>query len=156
MTPLIACPADDLMLPFMMMSAASSFAPPSTAVNALTAKIRRVLCMGSLLGRWRGNGFQVRGDSGDLCGLEVMPKARHARRAIADHLAHHVFLPAERLTRKGRTVERAGQLRLGVAHAARLIEESHADKLPLVELSVRSSLLCKRTRRRNGNHDKRK
>src|SRR5262245_13019030 len=104
----------------MMTSAASSFvAPPSAAAtNKLTARIGRVQHMGSLLRSRRGYGLEVRGDGRDLCGLEMMLEARHARGAVADHLAHHVFLPAERFARKRRTVERARQLRLGMAHAA--------------------------------------
>src|SRR4051812_12289680 len=113
MTPPIACPADDVMLPFMMMSAAfSSAAPPSSAAVSTLARIRDVLRIISPSGSWRGNGLQIRRDRGDLFGLEVMAEAGHARRAVADHLAHHIFLAAERLAREGRAVERTRQLRL--------------------------------------------
>src|SRR5262249_37004269 len=66
-------------------------------------------------------------------GLEMVLEAGHARGAVADHLAHHGFLAVERPLRQLRPVERARELRLGVADAARLIEQPHAQKLSVFE-----------------------
>src|SRR3954453_18771307 len=127
MTPPIACPSDDLMLPFMTMSAALSVvgAASRAAAIAAPARIDRVLVMVSLLRRGRRDCLEIGDDGVNLRRREMMPETGHSRRAVADDLSHHVVLPAERLARERRPVERAGQLGLGVTDAARLIEQPH-------------------------------
>src|SRR6185436_846184 len=145
MTPPIASPADDLMLPLRIASAALSRTgtPRSATTNAPTARVNGVLRMASLLRCGRRDGFQV-GDNGvNLRRLEMVLEARHARRAVADHLAHHSVLPAERLPRQRRPIQRARQLRLGVTKAARLIEQPHAEKLSVVERSIALLRRCR-------------
>src|SRR3954468_173724 len=143
MTPPIASPADDLMLPLRMASAAwaGAGAASSATANTLIPRIKDVLRMASLLRCGRGNGLEIGDDGVDLRRLEMMLEARHARRAIADHLAHDIVLPAERLARQRRAVQRARQLRLGVTDPARLIEQPHAEKLLVVEPRVCGILL---------------
>src|SRR5262249_6339327 len=99
-----------------------------------------------------GYGFQVRNDRFDWCGLDMIFEARHAGGAIADDLPHHRFLSARRILRQFGTVERARHLRLGVADAARLIEQPHAHKLLVVEGSA-ACLLRRRALRRQRERD---
>src|SRR5450432_582554 len=70
-------------------------------------------------GRIRGwHSFQVRDDRTDLGGLELKPKARHARGSGADEFAHDVLLAVERVLRQDRPILSARDLRLGVADDA--------------------------------------
>src|SRR5207302_7792978 len=70
--------------------------------------------------------LDVRDDGVDLGRLEVMLEAGHARRAVRDEAAQRELLPAERGAGQLGRVLRARHLRLGVAGAARLVEEPHA------------------------------
>src|SRR5437764_1000664 len=97
----------------------------------------------SLLRCGRRDGLEVCDDGVDLRRLEVMFEARHPRGAVADDLAHHVVLTAKRLARERRAVERAGELRLGVTDAARLVEQPHTEKLLVVERNLRGGRLCR-------------
>src|SRR6266851_2138759 len=60
-------------------------------------------------------------------------EAGHARRAVGDHLAHHRFLPAERVLGQGGTELHRRELRLEMTDAARLHKERLAELLRLVE-----------------------
>src|SRR5262245_26613707 len=83
-----------------------------------------------------------------------MLEARHARRAVADDVAHHRVLAARGIARELRTVERARHLRLGVADAARLIEQPHAEKLLIVERPVAACLLGRRALQHHGERER--
>src|SRR5712672_1523098 len=75
-------------------------------------------------------------------------EARHARRAVGDHLAHHVFLAAERLAREHRRELHRRELRLEVADPAGLDEQTLAELLRVVELRVRLLGRCPGDERR--------
>src|SRR5262244_2555213 len=85
--------------------------------------------------RWlrRQHGLQVRDNGIDLLRLEVELEARHARRAVHDHLAHHVLAAAAGFFRQGRAERVDVDLRLEVTDAARLGEQLLAESLLLVE-----------------------
>src|SRR6185312_14063716 len=99
-------------------------------------------------------GFEIRDDRIDLCGLEMIFEAGHAGRAVADDLAHHRFLPAQRTARQFGTVERAHHLWLGVAYAARLIEQPHAEELSVIEGLIAARGLCRRDQWRHHEQEK--
>src|SRR5262249_5656946 len=115
--------------------ASAAFAParliaaPTMAISVASKTLRGLVMTLSPAGRIRsarrtrrsgrsGYRFQVRNDRFDLCRLEMVFEARHAGRAVADHLPHHGFLSTQRILRQCGTVERARQLRFGVADAA--------------------------------------
>src|SRR3982074_275981 len=83
-----------------------------------------------------GDRFQIRDDGLDLGRLEMILEAGHAGRAVADDVSHHGLLTAGRILRQLRTVKGARQLRLGMADAAGLIEQPHAQKLLVVECLI--------------------
>src|SRR5262245_52530514 len=85
--------------------------------------------------RWlrRRQGFQVRYDGVDLRRLEIELEARHARRAVEDHLAYYLVAAASGFLRQRRTKGRGDDLRLEVADAARLGEVELARLLLLGE-----------------------
>src|SRR5260370_37914394 len=68
------------------------------------------------------HGLEVLHDRVDLCRLEMILEARHARGAVCDYLAHDVVLAAERCLGERRPKGPAGDLRLEVAHGARVAE----------------------------------
>src|SRR5437773_2322484 len=153
-------PCAEVMVPLSTASAALAGASIAAAPN--TIALRRMVCVLFMAwppvvlfrsahrgrgGRW-GNGSQIRDDGFDLGGLEMILEARHARRAVADDLAHHRLLAAGRVLRQFRTVERARQLRLGMTDAAGLIEQPHAQKLSVVEGLSATCLLGRRILRR--------
>src|SRR6202035_4794342 len=140
--PPMALPSDDWMVPLNSASAkaGTEIRIAATAVRLVTTKPRRMGFSIVLVGiarrsgfdRWRsvgrrGNGFDIGDDGVDLSRLEVIFEARHARRAVADRLAHDVGFAAERVHRQHRCVLRAHQLRLGVTDTARLVEQPHAE-----------------------------
>src|SRR5436190_11235783 len=84
-----------------------------------------------LIGRGR-NGLEVGDDGVDFGGLEVVLVARHAGAAVADLLAQRVVVAVHRRARKRRRVLLARELRLRMAHAARLVVEAHAEELALI------------------------
>src|SRR5580704_17519864 len=112
--PPMALPSDDLMVPLSSASAkaGTDIEIAATAVRVVTITPRRMGFSRVLVGvarragfdgrrraGRRGNGFDIGDDGVDLGGLEVIFEARHARRAVADHLAHDVGLAAERVHR---------------------------------------------------------
>src|SRR5262245_11739500 len=137
------------MVPLRMASAALApaarlIAAPTIAISVASKTLRRLVMTLSPVGlirsarraRRSGRGgyrFQVRNDRFDLCGLEMVFEARHARGAVADDLPHHRLLSARRILRQFGTVERARHLRRGVADAAGLVAQPHARKLLAVE-----------------------
>src|SRR5262245_3050457 len=143
--------------------AARLIAAPMTAISVASKTLRGLvmalppvgLVRSARRARRRGRSgyrFQVRNDRFDLCGLEMVSEARHAGLAVADDLPHHRLLSARRILRQFGTVERARHLRLGVADAARLIEQPHAQKLLVVEGSA-ACLLRPRALRRQRERD---
>src|ERR1700730_5332521 len=81
--------------------------------------------------RWRRRQHLHIGDDGvDLVWVEMVLEARHVRRAVADDLAHHGFLAAERVLRQvGAVFGGRRDLQLHVAHHAGLIEQIAALQL---------------------------
>src|SRR5262245_36776480 len=161
-------PAAEVIVPLRMASAA--FAPAARLIAAAMMAISvasktwcaRVMTLppvglirSARRARRSGRGgyrFQVRNDRFDLGGLEMVFEARHAGGAVADDLPHHRLLSAGRILRQFGTVERARHLRFGVADAARLIEQPHAQKLLLVE-GIAACLLRRRAlRQRERDH----
>src|SRR5262249_18386030 len=71
-----------------------------------------------------GHRLEIRHDGVDLRRLELIFESGHARRAVRDHLPHHVGLSGERLPRERRAIKGAGHLWLLVTDAARLIEQA--------------------------------
>src|SRR5262245_8740100 len=102
--------------------------------------------------RWDGS--EIRDDGFDLGRLEVILEAWHARRAVADDVAHHGVLSARGVARQLRPVERARHLRLGVADAARLVEQPHAEKLLIVERPLAGCLLGRRALQHHGERER--
>src|SRR5262249_41274258 len=147
--------------------ASAAFAPAARLIAAATISVAsktwcaRVLTLppvglipSARRARRSGRGgyrFQVRNDRFDLGGLEMVFEARHAGSAVADDLPHHRLLSAGRILRQFGTVERARHLRLGVADAARLVEQPHAQKLLVVEGAAR--LLRRRALQRQCERD---
>src|SRR6516164_8512860 len=132
-TPPSFSPAAEAIVPLRMASAA--FAParviaaPTMAISEASKTLRGLVMTLSPVGRIRsarrarrsgrsGYRFQVRNDGFDLCGLEMIFEAGHAGRAVADDLPHHGSLSTRRILRQCGTVERARNLRFGVADAA--------------------------------------
>src|ERR1700681_1418664 len=158
-TPPMALPSDDLMVPLNSASAkaGTEIRSAPTAVRVGTTEPRRRWVSILLVGMRRragfdrrrsvgrcGNGFDI-GDNGvDLGRLELIFEARHARRAVADRLAYDVGLAAERVHRQYRPILRAHQLRLGMTDAARLVEQPHAERR-LIAAAVRR-LRCRSNR----------
>src|SRR5712691_7466523 len=115
-TPPILSPAADVMVPDRSASARTSAVDETSAATRVASEkpahfMKRLPCMqlvGSARRRiWRHgrrsrNGLQVGRDGGDLRLVELMLEARHARRAVGDHLAHHRFLSAARVLRQRR------------------------------------------------------
>src|ERR1700734_345125 len=142
-TPPMVLPSGDLTVPLKSASAKAGTETriAATAERVATIKPRRIgfsmILVGiarragfdrrRCVGR-RGNGFDIGDDGVDLRRLEVIFEARHARRAVADDLAHDVGLAAERIHRQHRRILRAHQLWLGVTDAARLVEQPHAER----------------------------
>src|SRR5262249_54628597 len=155
------------MVPLRMASAALApaarlIAAPTIAISVASKTLRRLVMTLSPVGlirsarraRRSGRGgyrFPVRNDRFDLWGLEMVFEARHARGAVAEALPHHRLLSAGRILRQFGTVERARHLRLGVADAARLVEQPHAQKLLVVEGAAR--LLRRRALQRQRERD---
>src|SRR6266852_5896594 len=146
-TPPILSPAADVMVPNRSASARTS-AVDETSAATRPASVRparfmkRLPCMrliGSARRRiWRHgrrsrNGLQVGRDGGDLRLVEMVLEPGHARRAVGEHLAHHAFLPAERVLRQRRPELHRRELRLEMTDAARLHKERLAELLRLVE-----------------------
>src|SRR5215813_3832120 len=146
-TPPKTSPAADLTVPLSTTSAARAanadvmamrMVQPANAHSFLMALLL-VSALPRLGGRRRlrrlrlRNGLDVGDDGVDLARLEMVAEARHARRAVGDHLAQNVGLAAERLLRQGRAIKRAAALHAGVADAARLHDQPPAQGLRLVE-----------------------
>src|SRR5215510_5266649 len=166
-TPPKTSPAADLTVPLSTTSAARAanadvmamrMVQPANAHSFLMALLL-VSALPRLGGRRRlrrlrrRNGLDVGDDGVDLARLEMVAEARHARRAVGDHLAHHVGLAAERLLRQGGAIERAAALHAGVADAARLHDQPPAQGLRLIERLLLSQGTVRRggdSRRRNG------
>src|SRR6516165_10799636 len=87
--------------------------------------LRWVLWVGRA-GRGRRQGLEIGDDRVDLAGIEGIFEARHAWRAVGDEVVQRAFVAAERALRKDRAVLPGCQERLGVTHAAVLVEELHA------------------------------
>src|SRR6185295_15522145 len=125
-TPPIFSPAAELMVPDRMPSAAAGSAQDIS--NATRPVLPSSFFMGRLSlvsarGRRRRHGLEVGDDGGDLRRFELIFESRHARRAVADHLPHHVFASARRIPGQRWTIERRrGDLRLEVADGAGLNE----------------------------------
>src|SRR4051812_44098882 len=143
-----ASPPADLMAPDRIWSAAcasigTSAVVASARASRAPAAVRGLLscmvsspnricfsCFRSLVASARLAAFgrrlrqlpEISHDGGDLVGIEVVLEARHPRRAVRDHVAHDVLTPAGRGHRQHRAELLRGDLRLGVADAARLIK----------------------------------
>ena len=148
--------AADVMVP--LRTASSAFAPELIAATMISAakKLRMrsmtaspIVRIHSALGRCAGDGFEIGDDCIDLHGIEVILETGHARRAVADNLAHDAFLSARGVLRQFRPVERARHLRLGMADAARLVEQPHAEKLLVRGHPIAAGLLRRCTRERD-------
>src|SRR6516225_7638436 len=87
--------------------------------------LRWVLWVGRA-GRGRRQGLEISDDRVDLPGIEGIFESRHARSAVGDELMQVAFVAAARALREDRAVLPGGQERLGVTHAAMLVEELHA------------------------------
>src|ERR1700693_5002365 len=111
------------------------FGGPRVFAGLMSFSLRVSICSARRrCGRIRcWHGFQVRDDGIDLGGLELKPKARHARGSGADGPPHEVLLAAERVLRQDRPILSARDLRLGVADDAGLIEQPLAELLRVVE-----------------------
>src|SRR6185295_19692434 len=99
-TPPIFSPAAEVMVPDRMPSAAAGSAQDISNATRLVWPSSFFMGRLSLLSaracrRWHG--LEIGDDRGDLRRLELIFETRHARRAIADHLPHHVFAPARRI-----------------------------------------------------------
>src|SRR4029077_3557090 len=80
--------------------------------------------------RWRRQRLHIGDDGVDLVGVEMVLEARHVWRAVADDLAHHGFLAAERVLRQvGAVFGGRRDLQLHVADHAGLIEQIAALQL---------------------------
>src|SRR5262249_23130443 len=140
-------------------TASSAFAAEFIAVSMINAasnlRVRSmtaspIVPIHSALDGRAGDGFEIGNDGIDLRGIEVILEAGHAWGTVADNLTHDAFLPGRGILREFRPIERARHLRLGVADAARLIEQPHAEKLLLRERPLAARLLSRRARERSG------
>src|SRR5262249_29403900 len=86
----------------------------------------------------RRHGLEVRHNGIDLCGLEDELESRHAWRPVRDGLAHHVLAAAGGFLRQRRSECVGGDLRLEVAHPARLSEACLPHALLLIEPTLGS------------------
>src|SRR5262245_10450405 len=148
------------MVPLRM--ASSAFAAALIAASKIAAarklRVRSMTAspnmrIRSALDRCAWDGFEIGDDRIDLRGVEVILETGHARSAAVDDFAHDTFLPARGILRQFRPVERARHLRLGVADAARLVEQAHAKKLFVRELSIAAGLLRRSLRKRKDEGD---
>src|SRR5580698_3101595 len=93
------------------------------------------------------DGFDVCSDGSYLIGSELMFEARHAWRAVANDLAHHVFFAAECGCRQYRPVLAGRDLWILVTKHTGLVEQPRAKSL-LLRLANR---LCQRCSRNEPN-----
>src|SRR5690348_5031939 len=117
----MALPSADLTVPLRsaLAKAGAATRTRASAVARTKLRVRRIERLPLLIGAGRGtglaggwrrrfggrrNGFDVCDDGVDLGGLERVFEARHARRAVADELAHGVGVAAKRIHRQRRGI----------------------------------------------------
>src|SRR5262249_34781062 len=140
-TPPIFSPTVDVTVPLRMMSPARAGAGRvvSNAMRAIVETCARVIGVSPGIFRSalfsRRQRLQIGGNCVDLSRRKMMLEARHAWRAVCDHLAHEFGPAVERLARQHRSELAQHEVRLGMTDAAALLVKPPSEPLLVGQLT---------------------